>query len=271
VVRIPEPIITREHGSWAVLFVPIIVGAAVPGVCTLHVALLTTSALGLFLSYVPLQMLLRELGGARLDAERLRASRFWAAIYVGVAIAFFIPLLLEGYWQLVLIAGGAAIFFLTNFSLTRFFEKSILSDLAAVAGLTLGAPGSYYVATGLIDLTAGMLWIMNFLFFGSGVFYVYMKIRAAGVRKPELTWADKLSLGKLNLIYHFVVVSILIVMTAQHSTPQLALVAFVPMMIHAIYGTLKLSSRVRFRQLGFLLLAQSALFGFLLSIVAEMK
>lgn len=38
------------------------------------------------------------------------------------------------------------------------------------------------------------------------VFYVHMKLRATSSRKSELTLSDKLSMGKLNVVYHVAVV-----------------------------------------------------------------
>jgi hypothetical protein len=69
----------------------------------------------------------------------------------------------------------------------------------------------------------------------------------------------------MNLLYHIAVISIIGALAALQFTSLVALVAFFPMLIHGVYGTLKLSGKVRFKKLGFLLLGQSILFGILLS------
>jgi nitrous oxidase accessory protein len=154
--------------------------------------------------------------------------------------------------------------------LTRHYSKTVLSDLISVLGLTLSAPAAYYAVAGKLDQPAAMLWLMNFLFFGSGIVYVHTKLRAAALKKPDFSFGEKLSLGKLNLIYHVIVLTIVGILAAKNFTPLFALVAFVPMTIHAIYGTLKLSSAVRFKNLGLILLLHSLLFALLLAIGASL-
>jgi hypothetical protein len=69
----------------------------------------------------------------------------------------------------------------------------------------------------------------------------------------------------MSLMYHIAVISIIVALAALHFTSPVALLAFLPMLIHGVYGTLKLSGKVHFKKLGVLLLAQSILFGILLS------
>jgi hypothetical protein len=80
-----------------------------------------------------------------------------------------------------------------------------------------------------------------------------------------MVWRESLKFGKLNLLYFAAVVSIMAILAASRFTSIIALVAFVPMIAHGVYGTVNLSSRVHFKNLGFLLLVQSILFGTLLS------
>ena len=80
-------------------------------------------------------------------------------------------------------------------------------------------------------------------------------------------WRKKLSLGKANLLYYAAVVAVVAILAAAHIVPTLVLAAFVPMILHGVYGILKLSTRVNFKKLGLLLLGQSILFGVLLSFV----
>ena len=263
--KIPPPLFTKEHGSWAVLFVPMVVTGSVVGRLTFDFIFLALSALGVFMSYVPVHVLLRHYTGTPSDEVKLEQAKFWAVTYLFIGVAFILPLLAKGYYLLLAIGALGAISFFANFFLTRIFSKTIASDCVAVAGLTLGAPGSYYILTGSIDRTAVLLFIFNFLFFGCSVFYVHMKIRASASKRPEMTWSDRLSLGKMNLLYHIAVISIIGALAALQFTSLVALVAFFPMLIHGVYGTFKLSGKVRFKKLGFLLLGQSILFGILLS------
>ncbi|MDP1675622.1 MAG: YwiC-like family protein [Bacteroidota bacterium] len=266
-MNFPKPIITREHGSWAVLFVPMLIGVVYAGSFSINILLLACSALGIFLSYAPIHSVLREFSGISQGNEKVRASIIWAIIYVFAGILFIIPLFLQGYYHLIAFAVLGATSFFGNYFLTIKIQKSIVSDLIAIAGLTLSAPSAYYIATGLFDVNGAVLWILNFLFFGCSVFYVHMKIKVSALKKDRLPLREKLTLGKLNILYHLFVVSVVIILSLYHYTPLTATLAFVPMFVHAIYGTMNLSGSIKFKKLGILLLAQSILFGVVLVFV----
>lgn len=265
--KIPPPVITKEHGSWAVLLVPIFASAGVTGRLTMDFFFLTLSALAFFLAYTPGHTLLRHYFGSHQPLEKVAQAKFWTVTYLVIGITFAMRLLITGYALLILFGGLAMISLLGNFFVTRRYSKSIGSDLLAAAGLTLGGPAAYYVLRGRVDGTALLLYVFNFLFFGCSVFYVHMKIRASGTKKSGMTWVDKISLGKLNVAYHIAVVSLVGTLVALHFTSIIALLAFGPMFVHSVVGTLKLSGKVRFKNLGFLLLAQSVVFGVLLTLV----
>ncbi|MDZ7362487.1 MAG: YwiC-like family protein [candidate division KSB1 bacterium] len=269
-MKIPPPLIPKEHGAWAVLFVPLIVGASIAGKFTLNVLWLALGTLAVFMSYAPAQTLLRARLVSPPAPERARAAKFWAAAHLIFGALFMLPLFLRGLWWLLAIGILSAIAFIVNFLLTRRYSKTVLSDLISVLGLTLSAPAAYYAVTGKLDQTAALLWLMNFLFFGSGIVYVHTKLRAAALKQPQFSFGEKLSLGKLNLIYHLIVLAIVGILAAHNFTPLFAAVAFVPMTIHAIYGTLKLSSTVRFKNLGLILLLHSFIFALLFAISASL-
>lgn len=253
--------ITKEHGAWAVLFVPMIAGAAYANSFSWNVLWLALSVLGVFLSYVPAQILLRNAAGIMPGKEKLEAAKFWLSIYCSFGALFILPLFYQRLWLLAVIGIIGAASFAGNFILTRKIQKSIASDLTAVAGLTLSAPSTYYVITGTLDAKALVLWLLNVLFFGCSVFYVHLKIRVSAMRKNSWHLWEKLSVGKLNIFYHVLVVAFVIVLVLYHLTPATVIIAFLPMVIHAIIGTIKLSNRVKFKNLGFMLLAHSVLFG----------
>ncbi len=266
-MNFPKPIITREHGSWAVLFVPMLIGVVYAGSFSVNILLLVFSALGIFLSYVPIHTLLREFNGTPQGKEKIRASIIWGMVYVSIGTAFIIPLFLQGYYHLITFAVLGAISFFGNYFLTVKIQKSIISDLTAVAGLTLSAPSAYYISTGLFDVNAAVLWLLNFLFFGCSVFYVHMKIKVSALKKDHLPLRDKLTLGKLNILYHLFVISVVIMLSLYSFTPLTATLAFLPMSIHAVYGTITMTGKIKFKKLGFLLLGQSILFGIVLVFV----
>jgi hypothetical protein len=263
--EIPPPLITREHGSWAVLIIPMLVSLAVVGRWKGDFAWVVLSAFGVFLSYVPAQLLLRHYTGSVQRVEKLYQAKVWGAVYAIVSLGFASVLLLKGYVFLLAIGAAGILSFIANFYLAKEYSKSIFTDLIAVAGLALSGPSAYYVLAGEIDRRAVSLYILNVLFFGCSVFYVHMKIRASATKKREMGWRERLSLGKINLLYYVAVATIVEILAALHCTPIIVLVAFVPIIVQGLYGTINLSSNVRFRNLGLILLGQSIVFGMMLS------
>jgi hypothetical protein len=259
-MKVPKPILTREHGSWAVLIVPIIIGAARAGSCSWNVVWFSFSALGFFLCYVPANTILRGWNSIHRESQSITRSTFWFWTYLGFSAVFFIPLLLQRLWYLPVIAVLAIGLFVINFLLTQKIHKSVFGDFIAVAGLTLGAPGVYYAATGKIDTPVVTVWLLSVLFFGCSVLYVHVKIQAQRIRKDSLSLYEKLSIGRQNIIYQCSAFSCIVLMVLNHLVPAAALIAFLPMVAHAIIGTFRLDRRVSFKHLGFVLLAHSVLF-----------
>jgi hypothetical protein len=264
-MKFPKPIITKEHGTWAMLLVPMAVAATTAGTFSVNAAFLVVSALGVFLSFVPLNSLMDEYT-SNSHPERFLENALWCVIYLAVGVGAVLPLIRDGFWMIVPLGSTAGFMFFTHFLLTRSLQKSIVTDIVAVAGLALSAPAMYYVLTRSLDIHAWILFVINFLFFSSSVVYVHLKIRVTRGKKSDLTLSEKLAAGRLNLAYHAFVIAVVAALSLYRLTPATAVLAFVPMTIHAFYGTYRLSSRVSFSRLGFALLAHSIGFTLLWSI-----
>ncbi len=259
-LSISKPIITREHGSWAVLFIPMLIGVGYAETFSWNFFFLAVSSLGVFMSYVPIQTLLRKIFNEPVNKAKQDAAVFWAAIYLSIGIIFSLPLLFNELWVVILFALAGMLTLVVNSLLTRTVQKSITSDLVSVAGLTISAPCAYYVLTERVDSISFVVWILNFLFFGSSVFYVHMKIRASSLKKEKLNFVEKLSLGWLNILYHCVMVFTIAALALYKFTSTFTILAFIPIIVHAIAGTIRLQTRMKFKTLGFLLLLQSISF-----------
>lgn len=263
-IRVPKLIVPREHGAWAVLLVPLAIGAGCAGEFTLDLLWLLGASLGAFMSYVPNQFLLHHAFGNRLTSQKLRQARFWAITYLGLGILFALPLAIKGLWLIVPLGVVGTAVFTGNYILAKHHGKTITGDLLAVSGLTLTGPAAYYVVTGRIDDSAILLWGLSILFFGSSVLYVHMKIRAASFGKEKLSVLKKLSLGAMNIAYGLSVLAIVWTLTSVDLLPVYTIFAFLPMVVHVIFGTFSLTGRVRFRNLGFILVGQSVVFALLM-------
>jgi hypothetical protein len=245
-------------------------GAGVAGRVSANEGLFFAATLCGFMMYVPLQVVLRDRFLSPVGDQRRRDATFWSLAFGLTAAGCGVALFFSGYTYLLPLGLGAVSSFVLNFLLTRYFQKSVLSDLMAVAGLTLGAPGMYYIAVGHFGIAAFSLWVLTFLFFGSSVFYVHMKMKAAGAKKADWSAGERMSIGRLNLLYHLFVLTTLVVMALLHLTPLLIILAFVPITLHAFVGTFRLSGVTRYKTLGFLLLGQSLVFCLLLVLIERL-
>jgi hypothetical protein len=74
-MMLAKPVIPKEHGAWAVFFVPLLIGARVGGGFDWFALFFTLSSLGIFLSYLPAQSVLREVFNRTQDQDKLIAAR----------------------------------------------------------------------------------------------------------------------------------------------------------------------------------------------------
>ncbi len=261
-LNIPLP---KEHGSWAMFAVPLMIGFAVAAHWELRSLLLMASTLGLFLVRFPIDMLIKT--RRRPAADRARLIR-WAAIYGSIAA-------LGGLWlivadQLYALIGlgliGAVLLLYHWWLVERRKEMSVRGELAGIFGLALGAPLAYYVATGMLNGTALALWIVNALYFGGTVFYIKLKVRQQPKEPAPDRVSERLVKAKACLSYQSVVLTVVILLMALQSLPALALLAFIPMTLKVLYGATRWQDRksLSLPRLGLIEMFHSALFAVLI-------
>ncbi len=231
---IPLP---KEHGSWAMFVVPLIIGLAVAGMWQWRSVWLILAALGLFMLRFPIDTVIKTRKWPQADRAWLIR---WAIVYGSIAA-------ISGGWLVVLDrlyaligfgAIGAALLVYHWWLVDRRKEMSATGELAGIFGLALGAPLAYYTASGQLDGTALALWIVNALYFGGTVFYIKLKVR----EQPRLPAPDRVSerlvKAKACLSYQSIVLTILIVLVAltAGTVPALVMLAFVPMTLKVLIG-----------------------------------
>jgi hypothetical protein len=264
-MRIPRLPLTREHGSWAVMAVPLLIGTAAGESFGWQHVILIVAAIAAFLSYVPAQIMWGQTHGRRDRLEVEAAATFWISILPAVALVAAGWLVLEGFVDVVGWGAAALALFAVHGWLTARQGKSVWGDLVASVGLSVGAPAALMLDGASDWRHAFVLWALVSLFFGSSVMYVHMKIRAVAAKLSEPSWAIRLRFGWVTLAYHVAVIMLVAAIVAGGRPGLLALIAYVPMAIHAVVGTIRLAGPVKFKRLGFLLLGHAILFAVLLA------
>ena len=261
-LRIPLP---KEHGSWAMFAVPLIIGFAVAAQWQWRSILLIIAALGLFLVRFPIDTLIKT--RRRPTTDRAWLIR-WSIAYISIAA-------IGGGWliavaQLYGLIGmgliGAALLIYHWWLVERRQEMSARGELAGIIGLALGAPLAYYVATGVLNGTALGLWIVNALYFGGTVFYIKLKVRLQPKEPAPDRVSERLVKARACLSYQSMVLTLMVLLVAFHRLPLLAVLAFVPMTLKVMYGAMHWQDRksLSLPRLGVIEMLHSAVFALLI-------
>lgn len=211
------PLLPGDHGAYAMLLVPAVIGAIV-GLMQVNrfeflpLVLLFVALLGGFFAYEPLDVLTKK--GIN-PAVRERAQ-FWLAIYPGVTFVAGLGLVFG--WGLT---GLAAIAVLEAIPLVIYFlakqgrkQRDLPVRLATIAGLVLSSPTAYYVVTNRFDWLAFGMWLISLAYFGSTLFYVHSWFEAKKRLKAGLplvpAWLLQTTI--LYIILHVIALAILILL-----------------------------------------------------------
>ena len=260
-----RPVIPKEHGAWAVLYGAFLAGVGVAGHVTLPVALLLGGVTLLALTNGPLTALLRTAGNQAPSASQRRAFG-WLAVYGAGACVSLVPLLAVDRMAFLLPFGmTAALFFLLRlFLVRRGDDRSLPGELVGTAGLTLIGPTAHAVGVGEVQPTGAVLWLLLFLFFASGVFYVRMRIRVRLAGRRGMPDAPNL-VRRWCILYHLLLLLLVAALAAWHVIPWPVLLAFAPALWRAAAGLRRRESGLNLRRLGWSEVALTAAFVVLLT------
>jgi hypothetical protein len=245
-----RPIVPREHGAWAVLYGSLLVGLGVAGRVSVPVLLFLVGMTACAFANGPLALLVRPLGGPGQVARR-RQSVLWILIYGAVAIATFLPLVTVFRMTFLVPFGMGAVFFVVvrAYQLREREDRSLAGALTGMAGITLAAPAAHAVAVGGAQPVGAMLWGLCILFFGSGIFYVRMRVQGMlAVRQGAPARANPARLP--CILYHALLLVAIPLLAVWEVVPWTVLVAFAPAVWRAGVGLRRDEARLELRRLG---------------------
>jgi hypothetical protein len=252
------PPLPREHGAWAMFVAPLLVGIGAAGIVNFDLILFVLTAFGFFLLRYPLMLAIKS----KSNVARLTAWQ-WSAIYGALTIAAGAALLLTSQlWSLIPVGllGFISLAVYLWYAAHR-AEMSTTGEWVGIAGLVLGAPGAYLVATHRLDATAWALYFLNVLYFGGTVFYVKFRVREQPkLVKAPADWRSRLWAGRITLLYHSLAIGAVVLFALLGLVPALAPLAFVLPMCKTVGAVLTLPARLNMRRLGFVELGLTTLF-----------
>src|SRR5262245_22396947 len=244
----------KEHGAWAMLYVPFVLGVTVAGRVNWQVLLLLLSVTAGFIARESLLVYWRARTRGRAASEAGRTL----LLYLALAAAFGSPLVFAFnlFWLIPLGLVGAALLLINGKQATRMEERSTTGEIMAIGGLTMTAPAAYYAASGRWDVTAFWLWLLSALYMASSVFYIKLRVYRLNPRKQ----AEQRQALRSCAVYHSFLTVALLGLISVGGLSLFAFIAFAPALVRTIWGMFKPQTKVNLARAGILEIAYSLVF-----------
>ncbi len=293
--RIPWPrrlaaglMLPREHGAWAMLLMPYLVGTLAAGWGGWPSFLLLVAVLLLFSASRPLEVALqssarpREPKGAGAGLSPARAGDYGGEMrershralvhlsaYLGLGGgAGLLLLVVFQRWDLLALglASGAALALQLPLKRQR-LDRGRPARLLSIAALSATGPAAYYAASGMLDRHAAAVWGLAFLYSAAGLFYVRLIYQPPARLKLETPQRLRARAGRQMAAYLAVATLAVAGLTAFGWMPPLAGLALLPTIAKAAWAWAKPEYRPTLKQVGLTEIGHSSLFA-LLAVVA---
>ena len=255
----------KEHGAWAMLYVPFVIGVLVAARVNLRVVLLFLSTSFLFIARESLLVWWRGRQRGQKKPEAFRTL----IIYVGLATLFGAPLLFPYglYWLAPTSAATVALMIFNAFQATRRADRTIGGEIVAILGMTLTGPSAYYAATGEWNRVAAWLWVLAALYFTSSVFYVKLRVHWLNKRKDE----QRKRAWRLCATYHAFLLAGLVGLGLTGSLNLFAVVAFAPILGRSFWHLFRPTDRINLKRIGVTEIAYSVVFLVFITLTLRMS
>jgi len=245
----------KEHGAWAMLYVPFAVGAVAARSLRASVLLLALSVSFVFIARESLLQWMR----ARSRGQTQDGARALLLLYLALAAVSGAPLIL-GYRLFWLVPFGIATIALLLFNArqaVRREDRTITGEMLAILGLTLTAPAAYYVGRGAWESKAVILWAVCILYFASSVFYLKLRVYAVNPRKQRA----RLFAWRTCAAYHLLLAAGLVgFVFFKGSLSLLAMAAFLPVLLRTFKYLARPTNQLNLKRIGLLEMSYALVF-----------
>ncbi|WP_179295378.1 YwiC-like family protein [Bacillus sp. FJAT-45350] len=167
--------IPREHGAWAMLIVPLLLGTFISNPSFTHLYFII-GVLSLYFGTGPLLAYIRK---PRLGKTVLPSFM----IYTICGLIFLVPVLYKHPFLLLFSFAIIPLFFVNILFARKRNERSFSNDLVAILALSFLVPMTYYIGNNAMTSEALILMSLNFAFFIGSVFHVKTFIREKDNKK----------------------------------------------------------------------------------------
>jgi len=135
-------------------------------------------------------------------------------------------------------------------------ERSIVTEVAGIAGLMLAGPAAYYAGAGHWDATALWIWGLAAAYFAGSVFYVKMRVVSAHAKAPEPVIRARTQCA----VYHAALAVAVATLVSAGRLNPLIVIAYTPVILRALLHWVRPPKQINLRQVGYLEVAYSLVF-----------
>ncbi len=170
-------VLPQEHGAWAFLLSPLIIGLYAGGKWSTATWVLLLGVLDAFFLRQPIVMMVKILSGRR-PRYLLPTTLLWIGVYGLIGIGVAIWFALNGMGYLFLLALPAFIVLAWHLLLVaRRVERGQMGiEIVASGTLALAAPAALWVARGYADPTGWWLWGLTWFQSAASIVYTYVRL-----------------------------------------------------------------------------------------------
>jgi hypothetical protein len=255
-------LLPKEHGTWAMLLVPFVVGSGVARRCDVVQVLLLVAVVIAFLLYTQAAGWFRAIRTPAASSPARGAVRTRLAALALAATLAAIPALTalppRDVLALAIVTAGIGIAVVAALAARR--ERALAGQLLAPVGLGFSAVVAHAVARRALEPLAFALWALCALFFVGGVLYVRLKILALPRRKALGTPGarTRFAAPTLGLLVLVVVLAGLVVWWARLS--PLVMLGFTTVAVQALVGAARVDRPASLKRVGLISTAHSVVF-----------
>ncbi len=265
-VFLRNPVSVREHGAWAILFVPMLTAIFNISRFSPSVILFCCTIFFLFMAYYPFEIILTSRKNG-LVSPKVKNAKFWFSLYIALSIMFAVwTLIISGVFGIFYFGFAALILFTASLMMLKKTKLSFLREALGITALCLSAPAIIYFTEGRITHSAIILYFSNVLFFISASFFVHLKLAEKSNSKETNSENGYKKAYLYNLIYSLLLLSLLSALAITRHISFTAAAAFAPMILHCLIFAKIKNPAESFKKTGFLFLAYSVFFTLLLSL-----
>lgn len=236
----------KEHGAWAMLYVPFALGVLAADRLSWAVLWTLLAMTALFFA----RETLRRLRRARQRRQpQVSFERSLALEAVLLVVCAWLLLFREHLWGFLPLGAAALLLLLLNLERTeQREERSIFSELAAILGFSMAAPAAHYAALGAWHGEALWLWFIAWLYFASSVFHVKTTVLAVQASRRQAYE----SMRRVNLVYHGGMLLLTGFLAVRGHIPPLVLLGFVPLWLRSAWSVARPAARLDLKRIGIL-------------------